>query len=116
VRGVREFGAALIPRSPKARGRTPAGRGSCEPTLRKKREGWGTLSCGDGQGFKSAGCATRPAEIEGLADVAVEHGEDRAARAAEEGFGEDDGCSHFGVMCTRNGYGGARGFGARIGG
>jgi hypothetical protein len=44
--------------------------------------------------------------------VAVEHGEDRTARAAEEGFGEDGGCTHFGVMCTRNGYGGARGFGA----
>jgi hypothetical protein len=38
--------------------------------------------------------------------MAVEHGEDRAARAAEEGFGEDGGCTHFGVMCTRNGYGG----------
>ena len=32
---------------------------SCPPTLRKKREGWGTLSCGDGQAFKTAGCATR---------------------------------------------------------
>jgi hypothetical protein len=43
--------------------------------------------------------------------VAVEHGEDGTARAAEEGFGEDGGCTHFGVMCTRKGYGGARGFG-----
>jgi hypothetical protein len=38
--------------------------------------------------------------------VAKEHGEDRAARAAEEGFGEDGGCTHFGVWCTRNGCGG----------
>jgi len=55
-----------------------------------------------------AGSAGKLAEIEGLADVAVEYGEDRAARAAEEGFGEDGGCTHFGVKCTRKGYGGAR--------
>jgi len=59
-----------------------------------------------------AGSAGKLAEIEGLPDVAVEHGKDGTARAAEEGFGEDGGCTHFGVMCTRNGYGGARGFGA----
>jgi len=53
-----------------------------------------------------AGSAGKLAEIEGLADVAKEHGEDRAARAAEEGFGEDGGCTHFGVWCTRNGCGG----------
>jgi hypothetical protein len=46
--------------------------------------------------------------------VAVEYGENRAARAAEEGFGEDGGCTHFGVKCTRKGYGGARGFGADL--
>ena len=56
--------------------------------------------------------AGKLAEIEGLADVAVEHGEDRAARAAEEGFGEDGGCTHFGVICARKGYGGEREFGA----
>jgi hypothetical protein len=50
-----------------------------------------------------AGLAGKLAEIEGLADVAVKHGEDRAAGAAEEGFGEDGGCTHFGVMCTRKG-------------
>jgi len=59
-----------------------------------------------------AGSAGKLAEIERLADVAVEHGQNRAARAAEEGFGEDGGCTHFGVKCTRKGYGGARGFGA----
>ena len=41
----------------------PGGQGSCPPTLRKKREGWGTLRCGDGLGFKSAGWATRLAEL-----------------------------------------------------
>ena len=53
-----------------------------------------------------AGSAGKLAEIEGLPDVAVEHGEDGAACAAEEGSGEDGGCTHFGVMCTRKGYGG----------
>jgi len=59
-----------------------------------------------------AGSAGKLAQIEGLPDVAVEYGEDGAARAAEEGFGEDGGCTHFGVKCSRKGYGGARGFGA----
>ena len=59
-----------------------------------------------------AGSAGKLAEIERLADVAVEHGQNRAARAAEEGFGKDGGCTHFGVKCTRKGYRRARGFGA----
>ena len=60
--GARGFS---IPLSPRVRDRTPASRASCEPTLRKKREGWGTLSCGDGQVFKTAGCATRRPKLWG---------------------------------------------------
>jgi len=61
-----------------------------------------------------AGLAGKLAEVERLAYMAVEHGEDGTARAAEEGFGEDGGCTRFGVRRTRKGYRGARGAGRGV--